>query len=71
MQAETWEQTSLAMAVENDYLKHEIIALVMSMPKGVLRYEPRIRSALSGCGFSTKEIDMYLTGELDLGEYNG
>lgn len=70
MQSETWEQTSLALGVENDYLKAEIIALVMSMPKGVKLYEPRIRKALTGCGFTQREIDLYLLGELNLGDYN-
>lgn len=65
---ETWEETSLALAVENDVLKERLIQLVNSLPKNVSRYHDQIWNALSSCGFSDYEIEMYFDGNLILGD---
>ena len=69
MQYESWQETSLAMALENDTLKMRLFAILNKLSIS-LRFQQQdsIREALVDCGFTHHEIELYINGNLRLGD---
>ncbi len=69
MQLESWQETSLAMALENDTLKLRLFAILNKLNISQ-RYQQQdtIQEALADCGFTDHEIQLYINGNLRLGE---
>lgn len=69
MQQETWQETSVALGIENDELKNKIFRLVTDIPKNQRRNRSNdIRDALLTCGLNDYEIDEFIDGNLSLGD---
>lgn len=69
MQLESWQETSLAMALENDTLKLRLFAILNKL-NITQRYQQQdtIAEALVDCGFTDHEIELFINGNLRLGD---
>lgn len=69
MQLESWQETSLAMALENDTLKLRLFAILNKLNISQrCQQQDTIQEALAECGFTDHEIQLYINGNLRLGE---
>lgn len=69
MQLETWEQTSLALGQEVDTLKLRLFAILNKLTLTDRRKQAaEIYQALLDCGFTDHEINLFINGNLRLGD---
>lgn len=69
MQLESWQETSLAMALENDTLKLRLFAILNKLSiTQRFNQQDTIHEALVDCGFTDHEIEMFINGNLRLGD---
>lgn len=69
MQLETWEQTSLALGQEVDILKLRLFAILNKLTLTDRRKQfTEISQALMDCGFTLHEVEMFINGNLRLGD---